>query len=124
MHVDIIADDLTGAADSDIQFCRAVFRTAVAFRDTLVPLSKEPDTAIVDANSCLLSEREARKRVREAEQTLKHTRTIYKKIDLALRGPFATELEAVLEAAGRFKATVAPVFSKRPINERMQCEQD
>ena len=33
MRVGIIADDLTGAADTGVQLARAGYRTAVAFRN-------------------------------------------------------------------------------------------
>ena len=37
MHVAIIADDLTGAADSGVQLARAGYRTAVVFQGAVTP---------------------------------------------------------------------------------------
>jgi uncharacterized protein YgbK (DUF1537 family) len=37
MHVAIVADDLTGAADTGVQLARAGYRTAVAFRGSSMP---------------------------------------------------------------------------------------
>ena len=110
MEVTVIADDLTGAADSGIQFTRAGYRTAVAFRGAPVPPSRGLDAVVVDTDSRLLSPQEARERVREAGEALKGARIVYKKIDSTLRGPIAAELAAALEAAGRSRAVVAPAF--------------
>ena len=110
MDIAIVADDLTGAADSGIQFVRAGYSTAVAFRGSPIPPSEGLDVTVVDTDSRLLSSQEARERVREAGQALKDARIVYKKIDSTLRGPFADESEAILESTGRAKAVVAPAF--------------
>lgn len=110
MDVAIIADDLTGAADSGIQFARAGYRTAVAFSGLPIPPSEGLDATAVDTDSRLLPSQEARERVRNAGQALKDARIVYKKIDSTLRGPFSTESEAVLDSTGRAKAIVAPAF--------------
>ena len=110
MDIAIIADDLTGAADSGIQFARAGYRTAVTFHGAPLPPAEELDATVVDTDSRLLSSREARERVQDAGEALRDARLVYKKIDSTLRGPLAAELEAALEATGRSRAIVAPAF--------------
>lgn len=112
MRIDIaiIADDLTGAADSGIQFTRAGYRTAVAFHEAPIPPSEGLDATVVDTDSRLLSPPEAQKRVQEAGQAFVNTPIVYKKVDSTLRGPVAAELEAALQATGRSKSIVAPAF--------------
>lgn len=110
MDIVVVADDLTGAADSGIQLVRAGYTTAVAFRGAPVPPSEGLDATVVDTDSRLLPPQEARERVQEAGQALKDARIVYKKIDSTLRGPIAVEMEAALQVAGRSKAIVAPAF--------------
>ena len=43
MQAAIIADDLTGAADTGVQLARAGYRTAVAFGDAPVPPAGDLD---------------------------------------------------------------------------------
>lgn len=110
MEVAIIADDLTGAADSGIQLTRAGYKTAVAFRGAPIPPAEGLDATVVDTDSRLLECKEARKRVLDAGRPFENARMVYKKMDSTLRGPFATELGAALDATGRSKAVVAPAF--------------
>jgi D-threonate/D-erythronate kinase len=104
----VIADDLTGAADSGVQFVRAGYRTAVIFRGESVP--EDVEAAVIDTDSRSLDPREARERVLGAGETLRGARIVYKKLDSTLRGPVAAELAAALEATGRARAVVAPAF--------------
>ncbi len=110
MDVAVIADDLTGAADSGIQFARAGYGTAVAFYGAPIPPSEGLEAVAVDTDSRLLSPQEARERVLEAGRASADARIIYKKLDSTLRGPVAAELAAALQATGRSKAVVAPAF--------------
>src|SRR3712207_10596 len=51
MRVAIIADDLTGAADTGVQLARGGYRTAVAFRDTPIPPAEDLDAVVLDTDS-------------------------------------------------------------------------
>ena len=51
MQAAIIADDLTGAADTGVQLARAGYRTAVAFRDAPVPPAGDLDAVALDTDS-------------------------------------------------------------------------
>jgi uncharacterized protein YgbK (DUF1537 family) len=110
MQAAIIADDLTGAADTGVQLMRAGYRTAVAFRDAPVPPAEDLDAVALDTDSRAMPAGFAAKRVLEAGRTVRGARIIYKKLDSTLRGPVAAELAAALEATGRDCVIVAPAF--------------
>jgi D-threonate/D-erythronate kinase len=110
MDVAIIADDLTGAADSGVQLARSGYRTAVAFRGVEIPPTKDLDAVAVDTDSRSLPAGFAAKRVVEAGHAVRDARIVYKKIDSTLRGPVGAELAAALGATRRSKVVVAPAF--------------
>jgi D-threonate/D-erythronate kinase len=110
MDVAIIADDLTGAADSGVQLVHSGYRTAVAFRGAPVPPGNGLDAVAVDTDSRSLPAGFAAKRVGETGHALRESRIVYKKIDSTLRGPIGAELSAALTATRRKKALVAPAF--------------
>ena len=110
MKVAVIADDLTGAADSGVQLARAGYRTAVAFRGSPVPPAEDLDAVAVDTDSRAMSAESAAKLVVEAGQSVRGARVVFKKVDSTLRGPVAAELSAALEATGRRVAVVCPAF--------------
>ena len=110
MRVAIIADDLTGAADTGVQFARAGYRTAVAFRGAPVPPAGGLDAVALDTDSRALPASLAAKRVFEAAGSVRDASIVYKKIDSTLRGPLAAEVAAALEATARDLAVVAPAF--------------
>ena len=110
MQAAIIADDLTGAADTGVQLARAGYRTAVAFRDAPVPPAGDLDAVALDTDSRTMPDGFAAKRVLEAGRAVRDARIVYKKLDSTLRGPIAAELAAALGATGRNRAVVAPAF--------------
>jgi uncharacterized protein YgbK (DUF1537 family) len=110
MHAAIIADDLTGAADTGVQLARAGYRTAVAFRGSPMPPAGDLDAVALDTDSRAMPAGFAAKRVVEAGHAVRDARIVYKKLDSTLRGPIAAELVAALEATGRERAVVAPAF--------------
>ena len=103
----IIADDLTGAADTGVQLVRAGYRTAVLFgaSETL-----GFDAIALDTDSRAMPAGFAARRVVEATRAVRHARLVYKKLDSTLRGNVAAELAAAFGAAGRERAIVAPAF--------------
>ena len=110
MRAAIIADDLTGAADTGVQLARAGYRTAVAFRGAPAPPAEDLDAVALDTDSRAMPAGFAAKRVVEATHAARDARIVYKKLDSTLRGPVAAELAAALEATGRARAVVAPAF--------------
>jgi D-threonate/D-erythronate kinase len=110
VNVAIIADDLTGAADSGVQLARSGYRTAVAFCGVEIPPTKDLDAMAVDTDSRSLPAGLAAKRVVKAGHAVRDARIVYKKIDSTLRGPVGAELAATLGATRRGKVVVAPAF--------------
>ena len=104
MRIAVIADDLTGAADTGAALVRAGHRTAVAFRGERV----DADAVVIDTDSRGLPAAEAAARVRAV--ALGGAEIVMKKVDSTLRGPLAAEVEAALAASGRTRAIVAPAF--------------
>jgi uncharacterized protein YgbK (DUF1537 family) len=110
VHVAIIADDLTGAADTGVQLARAGYRSAVAFRDAPIPPAEDLDAVALDTDSRAMPAGFAAKRVVDAGHAVREASIVYKKLDSTLRGPVAAELAAALESTGRHHAVVAPAF--------------
>ncbi len=112
-QVVIIADDLTGAADS-AGYYATLGLTALA---RVRPGGGQPvDVLAVSTNSRDLDQREAVERTRRATEaavagTNAHDRGWwFKKIDSTLRGHPGAELAAVMSALGVERALVAPAF--------------
>ena len=109
MLMAVIADDLTGAADSGVQFVRAGYGTAVIFHAEKAP-DEGLDAVCLDTDSRTMPAGFAAKRVLEVARLARDARVVYKKLDSTLRGNVATELAAASEAAGRDLTIVAPAF--------------
>ena len=109
MLIAIIADDLTGAADTGVQFVHAGYRTAVFFRATEV-LEDDLDVVSFDTDSRAMPAGFAAKRVVDAAHAAGEARIVYKKLDSTLRGNVAAELAAALGGARRDRVVVAPAF--------------
>jgi uncharacterized protein YgbK (DUF1537 family) len=107
--VTIIADDLTGAADTAIAF------GAPAYVSLGGPLPAA-DIVAIDTDSRALSPQDAAERVYAAarEAYRQGTRHLYKKIDSTLRGNVGAEITAAWRAArdsfGHASVVVAPAF--------------
>lgn len=107
IRLGLIADDLTGALDTGVQFRQKGL-------STLVPLRYDwsfGDAAVVALNSNTRREKGdvAYRRVRELTRRLEG-RILFKKVDSTLRGNVAMEIVAMLEASGLPKAILAPAF--------------
>ena len=106
----LIADDLTGAADSGAQFARSGWRTLLV----LEPGSpQEADVLVLTSESRgLAGGAEAARAVKNilAACSPASFPLVYKKIDSTLRGHPAAELAAVMSALGEARALIAPAF--------------
>src|SRR5919112_4725208 len=109
MLIAVIADDLTGAADSGVQFVHAGYRAAVFFRATEM-VADDLDAVAFDTDSRAMPAGFAAKRVLEATRAAREARIVYKKLDSTLRGNVAAELAAALGGARRERVVVAPAF--------------
>ena len=112
----IIADDLTGATDTGIQFQKRGIATTVLVeppKETW-PCLGENTALSINASSRELCPQEAAVRTREVLQhmVLCDQDTLFKKVDSLMRGNPVEELEASLEAAGRRIALAAPSFPR------------
>jgi 4-hydroxythreonine-4-phosphate dehydrogenase len=110
----IMADDLTGAADTGIFFADQGFATAIALREDRT--QDEPPILVVDTDTRDTDAHTAQERVRAA--VARHRgRTIFKKVDSTLRGHIAAELSVVVERH-RGPVICAPAF---PATGRITC---
>ena len=105
----ILADDLTGATDTGLQFAKCGRRTLVSLSWAA---SSPCDVLVFDADSRARSAAEAWQRVVVATQKLRAAgpHRYYKKIDSTGRGNLGAEVEAMLEALGAPLALVCPSF--------------
>jgi uncharacterized protein YgbK (DUF1537 family) len=112
----IIADDLTGAADSAVQFRQAGF-SAVMLAQPDSHRSPWPRAQVVSLslNTRDASPAEVRriwKRQASTIRTLAQDALVYQKIDSTLRGHPALEVRLLLGCLGAASAIIAPAFPK------------
>lgn len=109
----LIADDLTGAADSGVPFAMAGFSTAIPF-DT--PRREAADVLAFSTESRDVPVREAERRVRGALTAVfgrdgsMRPAWIYKKMDSVLRGHPVEELLITMQIARVQRVVVAPAL--------------
>lgn len=110
----IIADDLTGAADTAVQFSKqgiraALFLTTDADFDSVDAAIK---VVAVDTESRHCSPHEAYQKVESAvkKARLRGCRRFYKKIDSTFRGNTGAELEALMSASGAPRLALVPAY--------------
>ena len=116
-NIVIIADDLTGAADSAVQFCPFFEDTRLVsyhqldrLREPALPASIRA-TAIY-TNSRALGVDQARQRLISLARKLEGTEAlrIYKKIDSCMRGNVGSESDALLSQLGYEASFITPAF--------------
>ena len=106
----IVADDLTGAADSAAR-CVQAGLTAEIWLDRTIA-STDADVVALSTDSRFLSPEEARQRVADTVAALDAWAgvTWYKKIDSTLRGNLGAELDAMLMTLPDAMAVICPAF--------------
>ena len=114
LEVAVIADDLTGAADTGVQFCPYFTNTVlVSYRD-LSPDSfgLSPQVLSVYTNSRSMNPELARDRVGHVAGQLSAFQPghMYKKVDSCLRGNLGAEVDAILDEVGFECSFIAPAF--------------
>lgn len=114
LEVAVIADDITGAADTGIQFRRAFAPVYLLDHRRLgsVSFAHAPGVLSVFTGSRMLAGEDARQEMAAASRALEGwaPRRVYKKIDSALRGHIGAELEAVMETLAIDVSFIAPAF--------------
>lgn len=116
MKLLVLADDLTGALDTGIQFVRGNANTRVVL-DANYPLAKIDDTVqvlVIDTESRHLPAQQAAVIIRNIVKQAGVLKVpyIYKKTDSALRGNVGAELTAALEASHAEQLQFIPAFPK------------
>lgn len=110
----IIADDLTGANDTGVQFASQGLHTEILLEGTALTSTVKATIVVVDTNSRAILPREAYLRVQKiAEQAHRAGfQQYYKKLDSTLRGNLGAELTAILDLKLHDFALVIPAFPK------------
>ncbi len=113
MKVGIIADDLTGANDTGVQFARNGLNTYVLMSNE-EPTQSDIDVLVIDTDSRALSAKEAYQQVKQTSELMKKIgpELIYKKLDSTMRGNVGAELEAVYDSFQPDFAIIAPGYPK------------
>ena len=114
----VVADDLTGSADTGVQFCPVVgpvYLTSLGDGGFELPSGGFDSAGIsINTNSRHVSRAEAAARVQLAVAGLRagglRAEIIYKKIDSSLRGNIGAELDALLAETGAAACFVAPAL--------------
>jgi len=112
LRIAVIADDLTGALDTGVQFKAWGLTVEVApTPDRLGGLRGSADVMVVNTDSRGDPPRQAHEKVLEASRRLAGLCDVfYKKVDSTLRGNVGAELDAVMEATSQAVAAVAPAY--------------
>ncbi|HML32995.1 four-carbon acid sugar kinase family protein [Sporomusa sphaeroides] len=110
----VIADDLTGANDTGVQFARQGMHTEVLLNDAALNATATADIIVVDTNSRAVPAPEAYARVQQAAQKAAAAgfAQYYKKLDSTLRGNVGMEIKAILDLNLHDFALVMPAFPK------------
>ncbi|ABB13931.1 four-carbon acid sugar kinase family protein [Carboxydothermus hydrogenoformans] len=114
-QIAIIADDLTGASDTGVQFTQKGLRTLVIFDiKNLFEDAKNVNVVVIDTDSRSLTSSAAYQKIKEVSQVLKPKgyKLIYKKIDSTLRGNIGAEIDAIMDVITFDFAAIVPAYPK------------
>jgi uncharacterized protein YgbK (DUF1537 family) len=112
LRLGVIADDITGALDTGVQFVEAGLETVLLLDvDPGLPNQNQPGrerpVQVLSTDSRDGDVATAQRRAAQAAERL-HRRWLYKKIDSTMRGHVGPEIKAVLRTAGLSRAVVCP----------------
>lgn len=119
----IIADDLTGALDTGVQFSKKNMSTIVTtdLNFNFEDICKEADVVVVDTESRHIPAAEAKERVKSilSKFNKKEIRFFYKKTDSTLRGNLGSEIEGFMEGLNINEVSFIPAFpsGKRTVKD-------
>ncbi|WP_249366592.1 four-carbon acid sugar kinase family protein [Neobacillus rhizophilus] len=111
----VIADDLTGANDTGVQFAKQGLNTTVLFAETqLQPAHLSADVIVLNSDSRALTSEKAYKAVFNLAAQLNKLSVskVFKKIDSTMRGNIGPEIDAVMDAYKLKTSFVVPAFPK------------
>jgi uncharacterized protein YgbK (DUF1537 family) len=116
----VIADDLTGAGDTGVQFSIAGFKTRIFLQmsDINIDSTRDVDVVVVTTDSRAVDPIKAYNLVEDASLRLRDVgvKNIYKKIDSTLRGNIGQEIDAIIKNFDFELALISPSF---PANGRV-----
>jgi len=116
MKIGVIADDLTGALDTGLEFWRNGLRTVVLTSPNRPKARvRRVDAVAIDTSSRLSSPRRAREKAADATAYLREhgAKCFYKKVDSTLRGNVGVEIEAVMDELRVQTAILAPALPEQ-----------
>lgn len=110
----IIADDLTGALDTGVQFTKKNMSVVVT-QNLDLDFEKEfsdRDVVVIDTESRHISKEEAKEKVKTIISKFSKDKIefFYKKVDSTLRGNIGSEIEGFIEGLGISKVSFIPAF--------------
>jgi uncharacterized protein YgbK (DUF1537 family) len=110
----VIADDLTGANDTGVQFSKRGYSTDVLIWNgnfSLTPV-KDVDVLVIDVETRESLPAAAQDRVKRVLDELKPSKNdiVYKKIDSTLRGCIGMEIEVIMDVLGVEVCVFTPTF--------------
>jgi D-threonate/D-erythronate kinase len=111
----VIADDLTGANDTGVQFAKQGLNTIVLFSDTqLHPTHLREDVIVLNSDSRALNSAKAYDVVFNISTQLNKfgVSKVFKKIDSTMRGNIGPEIDAVMDVYNFKTSFVVPAFPK------------
>ena len=113
----LIADDLTGANDSGVQFAKQGLNVHVFLENPSTGFGADlPDVVVLDTDSRALPSEQAAERIRATGKIIRTVGSarpmIFKKIDSTLRGNIGAEVDAAMAEYGLKWAAVAPAFPR------------
>lgn len=114
----VIADDLTGANDTALQFAKRNIKSSVEINFMKMEDVEDKEVIVVDTDSRDLDKELSYKKVKDiCEKIFKYDiKCIYKKIDSTLRGNLGAEIKAVDDVFNPDIVIIAPAY---PANQRV-----
>ncbi|GAB4116637.1 MAG: four-carbon acid sugar kinase family protein [Candidatus Caldatribacteriota bacterium] len=110
----VIADDLTGANDTGVQFTKKGYNTIVSILDdqSTIIIPEDLSVLVIDTETRGLEEKVARKRLKNILEKLniKKRDIVYKKVDSTLRGNIGSELEEIMQILNRDICIFSPSY--------------
>jgi uncharacterized protein YgbK (DUF1537 family) len=105
MRILVIADDLTGALDTGVQFTQWGYQTQL----TKKPTNSSAEVTIINTDTRNKTPTEAYQTTYDIVKNQTHD-IIYKKTDSTLRGNPGQEIKAILDATGETRAILSPSY--------------
>jgi uncharacterized protein YgbK (DUF1537 family) len=111
----VIADDLTGANDTGVQFAKNGCETMVSIledKSFKVVVPDDLDVMVIDTETREVGEKIARSRIKNILKKLNITKKdiVYKKVDSTLRGNTGAELEEIMTILNRDICIFSPSY--------------